>query len=293
MLLFCLYVADSEILGGSHSTRQYRKEPVQLANPGTRSAHQSLAGSSMKKIEAPSVTSTLAKSNVESGKLLKDQHSNKAVGQRTGQQNTESTLERSARTDMNPTTKETAMVMLKEARRAYLHLCNTQKAIVKKPGDNQRFKAARKESYNLVLRWEETLASLDNPTNSVPKSLPQSQDPAHNISIPHRDAPTAITLKVGEDDSGFTSRAPTGSATWMAERRAFLFKKQYPHATEAIPFRLSPAAVKKLIDKYRGVEVVKQVSKKKTGGKIPKGTWRLGSANKVSGTSPADAIMID
>ncbi|MCJ1392191.1 hypothetical protein MMC18_005058 [Xylographa bjoerkii] len=288
----------------SYSTKQYRREPVQLNNAGTRSEHQSKINLSMKMIKPADTIPVVTKPNAEKGTVLKDSHNRKPSDHKTLQPRMETKPKGSMHTDINSTAKERAKAMLKEVKRAYLDLCIAQKAVVKQPGDGQRFKAERKESYDVILRWQETLANLENPANNIPRPLPPSQNSVQNgLSLQ-----SVITMvsndKIGKDDSahrvpqsrvddsGFTSRAPRGSLMWRSERRAFLFQRQYPHA-EDVPMQLSPGAVKKLIDKYRGVEFVDEVPKKETGGNTPKRTARLTNANPFGGTSQADAIMID
>ncbi|MCJ1386164.1 hypothetical protein MMC17_009290 [Xylographa soralifera] len=286
---------------GSHSASQYREEPVQIKNVGIHTEHQSVVESAAQKIEAPNVIPILPKPEAERGTILDGSHSRKNSVQQKAQRSMALTTRNCARADINVAAKSRAKAMLEDAMRAYGHLCNSHKTAPHIQGDRKKLKAERREANDLVVQWRETLANLENSANDV---LPSSQDLVRNDTILYHVVPVASSNDMGKndeshhvqeshiDDSGFTSRAPKGSVTWMAERRAFLFKEQYPDAKH-VPMQLNPAAVKELTDQYNGITFIKEVSKNKASRKTPRQAERMTSANGIGGTSQADAIMID
>ncbi|MCJ1398903.1 hypothetical protein MMC11_002104 [Xylographa trunciseda] len=295
---------------GSQLARQCRQEPVQFINAGLHSEHHSNVSLPMKIIEAPNAMPSFTEPAAKKGTVSEDSHSRNKSGGTTAQPSTAFKTRELVHTDVNITAKSRAKAMLKDATKAYGLLCNTQRIAGIAKGSEQTdknkklFKAVRREAMDLIEQRKETLANLETPLNSGHALLPSPHDLARPDTMPYSVVSVASSGDTGEndssyqiqqshiDDSGFISRAPNGSVTWMAERRAFLFKKQHPYAKD-VPMQLSPAAVKKLLDKYHGVEFVRTISTKKAGRKTQDRAGRNTRTNGIGGTSQADAIMID
>ncbi|MCJ1438581.1 hypothetical protein MMC27_007971 [Xylographa pallens] len=310
-----LYSHKQGILGakdaGSHSATQCREEHVQITNVGIRPEHRSVVGSPVQKIKAPNVIPVLTKLGAERGKVQDGSHSSKDSGQKKAHRNIALTAKKRASTDTMSTAKSRAKAMIEDATRAYGHLCDSQRTAAHIQGNphgfkkDKKLKAARREAYNLIVQWRETLSNLENPSNDRPGTLPSSQDFVRNdTTLSHVVPVSASSNGIGKNnnshhvqqshivDSGFMSRAPEGSVAWMAEHRAILFKKQYPYAKD-VPTQLDPAAVKELTDQYNDITFIKEVSKNKAGRKTPKQAEYMTNTNGIGGTSKADAIMID
>ena len=304
-------MADSEILRGSHSATQCREELVQITNVGIRLEHRSVVGPPVQKIEPTNVIPVRTKSGAERRRVQDGSHNSKDSGQKKTHQNIALTANNRASTDSMSTAKSRAKAMIEDATRAYGHLCDSQKAAAHIQGNRYRFKndkklkAARREAYKLIVQWRETLSNLENPSNGGPGPLPSSQDLVWNDTTFNHVIPTSASSDgIGKnhdshrvqqshvDDWGLISRAPEGFVASKAERRAFLFKKQYPDAKD-VPTQHNPAAVKEMTDQYNGITFIKEVAKNKAGRKAPKQAECMTSTSGISGMSKADAIMID
>ena len=293
MLLFSLYVADSEILRGTHSATQYREESLQIMNVGMRQEQQLATSLPTQKIQASFLHSVLAQPGAEKDTTSEGSHIEKDSRQKKAQQNTVAMAKSHGGSDLGVNDKSSAKAMLEKATKAYGLLCKTHRS---RHGKNQKvktdkkLKADRREAWELIERWRGILRGSETPANDAAQPHSSRHDTERN-GIRKNDESHDLPQSYS-DDSGFTSQAPTGSTTWMAERPAFLLNKQYPDAKDA-PMQLSPVAVKEPTDQYNDITFIKEVSKTKPGGRTLKQVESMSSTISVGGTSKADAIMID
>ncbi|MCJ1285584.1 hypothetical protein MMC26_004925 [Xylographa opegraphella] len=294
---------------GSHSKSQGRGELVQITNGEVRPEHQSVVGSPIQNSEASNPISIPKKPGTEQGTVVFSSRGRMEPGPKKAHRKPALTTKTRAHMDPNSTTKSKLTAMLQDATRAYGHLTNPLRIEAQIQGDYQTFKsdkelkAARREASELILRLRKQLARLDKSAKDVSGPLPSSQKLVRNNTILPNVLPVASSNDVSKnaasqraeqshiDESSFTSRAPKRTMNWVAERRPFLFQKQYLDAAE-VSKQPSPVASKELTDRHDGITFIREVSKHKAGGKTTKQAEHTAS-NNIGGTSQADAIMID